>query len=211
VSTAKLVIVLSVAALAAAVGAVVLSEAPAQVVRGNGSNANMGFTTGRFGACQAGEVLPRGVSAIRVGVAANLGPLVTVNVYSGSDVVARGSHPPNWTGRSVTVSLTPLNRSVSMTKLCIAVGPNSEPVYIYGRDTPTGFAATSAEGQKLPGRVGVEYLAPGRGSWWSRALLVARHMGIGHAFSGSWVALLLALLVGGVVALTVRLAWQEMP
>jgi len=54
-------------------------------------------------------------------------------------------------------------------------------------------------------------MEPGGGSWWSRALSVARHMGIGHAISGTWVALLVAALVAALCALVIRLGWRELP
>jgi hypothetical protein len=210
VRATKLTIVVCLASIAAMV-AVTLTKAPPRVVDGVGSNADMTFTTGDFAACQADEVLLHGVSAIRLGVAAGLGPAVHVRAYSGSRVLTQGSRSANWTGYSVTVSVAPLKRTVSHVKLCLAVGPNSGPVYIFGRNSLPQRAAVSAGGQTLPGRVGVEYLAAGSGSWWSRALSVARHMGIGHALSGSWVALLVAVLVGAVAALTTRLAWRELP
>lgn len=207
---AKLVLV-SGLVLVAVAGALTLSEAPPRVVRGDGSNSNVAFTVGSFNACQTGEVLPQGASAIRVGVAADVGPPVRISAYSGSRLIAQGSHPPNWTGSSVTVPFASPARTTDGVKLCLSVGPNSEPVYIYGREALPYSAAVSVTGETLPGRVGVEYLAQGSGSWWSRALLVARHMGIGHALSGSWVALLVALLVGALTVLTVRLAWKALP
>ena len=41
----------------------------------------------------------------------------------------------------------------------------------------------------------VEYLRAGHGSWWSRASSVARHMGLGHAASGTWIVFLLIALM----------------
>jgi hypothetical protein len=190
---------------------VTLSEAPARVVRGVRANADVAKTSGDFGACQAGEALPAQVDAIRMSVGAGIGPTVHVKAYAGSHILTQGSRPPNWTGRSVTVPVAPLNHASSSVKLCVTVGPNSDPLYVYGVEAPPARAAVSSEGQTLPGRIGVEYLAAGHGSWWSRALSVARHIGLGHAISGSWVALLVVVLVGSVAALALRLAWMELP
>jgi hypothetical protein len=210
VAYAKLAIVLS-GALAVAVGAMALSKAPPRVVWGMRANANMTSTSGNFSACQAGETLPAHVTAIRMSMGAGIGPTVHVKAYAGGRILTQGSRSPTWTGRSVTVPVSPLSRAVSGVRLCVGVGPNSDPLYVYGVETSPALAAISSDGRPLPGRMGVEYLAAGRGSWWSRSLSVARHMGLGHPISGSWVALLVALLVAGVVALTIRLAWRELP
>ncbi|HEV3094006.1 MAG TPA: hypothetical protein VGY30_05770 [Solirubrobacteraceae bacterium] len=206
----KLTIALCLA-VAAVMAVVTLSEAPARVVRGVRANADVASTDGDFAACQREEVLPRDISAVRMSVAAGIGPPVRVRAYSGARLLTEGSRPPNWTAGSVTVPLKPLDRNVSNITLCVAVGPNSDPLYVYGVLTLPQQAAFSAQGQPLPGRIGVEYLAAGNGSWFSRALAVARHMGIGHALSGSWVALLVAVLTGAIAVLAVRLAWRELP
>ncbi|HTA98803.1 MAG TPA: hypothetical protein VK730_14320 [Solirubrobacteraceae bacterium] len=198
-------------AVVAAMAAVTLSEAPPRVVRGVRANMDVAYTYGDFAACQGEEVLPRDISAMRMSVGAGIGPTVHVKVYAGSRILTQGSHPSGWAGGSVTVPVAPLNRASSNVKLCVAVEPNSEPIYVYGVEALPARAAVSSEGRTLPGRIGVEYLAAGHGSWWSRALLVARHMGLGHAIRGTWVALLVVALVGSVAALAVRLAWKELP
>jgi hypothetical protein len=95
--------------------------------------------------------------------------------------------------------------------LCVAVGPNSEPIFIFGREAPQREAAVATGEGRLRGRMGVEYLTAGRRSWWSRILPVARHMGLGHALSGTWVVLLIAALVGAVGLLAMRLTLRELP
>jgi hypothetical protein len=63
----------------------------------------------------------------------------------------------------------------------------------------------------LRGRVQIEYLAPGSGSWWTRIGSVATHMGFGHFINGDAVALLALALMAAVGVLTVRLALREQP
>ena len=41
--------------------------------------------------------------------------------------------------------------------------------------------------------MGIEYLAAGQGSWWSRLVAVSRRLGLGHALTGTWVALLVLI------------------
>jgi hypothetical protein len=69
---------------------------------------------------------------------------------------------------------------------------------------------TTPIGQRLPGRIDIEYLGSGQGSWWSRLLPVARHMGLGRAFSGTWIVLLVAAMVAAVGALAGRLVLREL-
>lgn len=72
-------------------------------------------------------------------------------------------------------------------------------------------ATATVNAVPLGGRVGVEYLAAGRGSWWSRLSSVAAHLGLGRAYSGAWIALLVAALMAAVGVLAVRLTARELP
>jgi hypothetical protein len=213
-------------ALVIAVGARTLTRSPPRVVgvSGRPADASLGYTIGGGAICQAHEVLPGGATAIRLSVLAFFGPKVRAILYRGSRVLTEGRRGPTWTGSSVTVPLESVARTNSHLTLCLELGPGSERLDFPGRltrpqmaavawrsrHTPTPALAAS-EGRILRGRIGVEYLAPGRGSWWSRGLSVARHMGIGHFISGTWVALLLAALMAIVVALAVGLAMRELP
>lgn len=199
-------------ALVVAVSALVLTRSPPRVVRVGVKTLVRGPTIpGTAEVCQANEVLPAGVSAIRLSLVGFYGARVGVRAYSGSRVLTEGRRGPDWTGTSVTVPVTPLDRTASHVKLCIDVGPNSEPIYLEGIETSTRETAVAHSGQPLDSRVGVEYLAAGRGSWWSRVLSVARHIGIGHLLSGTWVALLIAVLMAAVGALAIRLTLRELP
>jgi hypothetical protein len=211
VRDARAVIVAGLVLMVAA-GAWTLSRSPPRVVLTSAAGeAEVGSTTGDAAACQAGEVLPRGVSAIRLQMGAAFGPRVRVQVYSGTRILTEGSRAADWTASSVTVHVKPSNRTVRNVKLCYEIGPNSEPIHLYGVQTAAQDAAVAPTGQRLPGRVTAEYLAPGAGSWWTRILAVSRHMGIGRAISGTWIALLLAALVAGMAALLIGVAWNELP
>ncbi|HYM54206.1 MAG TPA: hypothetical protein VES97_02505 [Solirubrobacteraceae bacterium] len=211
-------------ALLVAVGALVLTRSPPRVVRvASPASAELVSTTGEATVCQENEVLPAHVSGIRLSLVVAYGSNVHVIAYSGRRVLTEGRRGPDWTSNSVTVPVKRVSHTTSHVTLCFAIGPNSEPVIIagiytppresavlLGTATPTAQAAASG-GRPLNGRVGVEYLAAGQGSWWSRALSVARHVGIGRAFSGTWIALLIAALMAAVGILAVRLAWRELP
>jgi hypothetical protein len=211
-------------ALIAMVTAVVLTRAPPRVVGVNGPAATvrLGVTTADSTICQADETLPRGVSAIRLAVVAFFGANVHVTAYDGSRVLTEGGRGPDWTGASVTVPVNVVSRAVSGVTLCLALGPNSEPLIVTGNATPAQDAALVLRGrtptpairanaaEALKGRISVEYLAAGDRSWWSRALSVARHLGLGHFVSGTWIALLVAALMAAVGVLAVRLTLREL-
>jgi hypothetical protein len=214
------------------VAAVTLTRAPPRVVRAVAVNESVGReehvplvqTDGDTTVCQSEAVLPAGVSGIRVWLRAVLGAPVRLTVSDASGVLAQGSRAPTWTGQSVTVPVRPLTHASSPVRLCVAIGPNSEPVVLLGDFAPLGAGATVAgaaaaltpaaarlSGGRMGGKVGIEYLASGHGSWWSRASAVAQHLGLGRSYTGTWIALLVAALMVAVVVLTVRLAARELP
>jgi hypothetical protein len=194
-----------------AIGAFVLTRAPPRVVRVGERNTGTGLLiAGGAEVCQANEILPAGVSAIRLSLLTYFGPAVRVRASVGSSLLTQGKRGPGWTGTAVTVPVAPVSRSVSHVRLCIGVRPNSELIGFTGVPTSRRHAAV-LNGEPMNVRVGVEYLAAGRGSWWSRVLAVARHIGVGHALSGTWVTLLIAALVAGVGALSARLLLRELP
>ena len=186
-------------------------RSPPRVVRvGTPSRATYPLTVSDAEVCQPNEVLPAGVSAIRVSLGAYFGSRVRVLALSDSQVFAEGVRGPNWTGDAVTVPVTPRSHATSGVTLCFDAAPNSELLYLGGVASSRAQSAVW-QGKPLGGRVGVEYLAAGSGSWWSRILTVARHIGIGHALSGTWVVLLIAALVAAVGVLAVRLVLRELP
>jgi hypothetical protein len=198
--------------LLAVVGALTLAQAPPRVVRvGVPSSVGLAATTGDASFCQANEVLPAGVSAIRLQLLAYFGAPVRVTASSGSQLLTEGRRGAGWTGTSVTVPVTPVSHAASPVTLCMYVEPNSEGVQFSGAEAPAQEAAISRTGEPLRGRVGVEYLAAGSGSWWSRITSVARNVGVGHALSGSWVALLIAVLTILAGALAIRYTLFEPP
>lgn len=214
--------------LLAVAGAVTLTRSPPRVLRvgvpaGDVHSALLASTASDFALCQPSEALPAGVTDIRLGLWAFYGAKVRVRVYRGSQVLTEGSRGADWTSDSVTVPVKPVGHSTSGVSVCLGIGPNSQPISMLGSpttqgaaaidlgsDSPTPTAVASAE-ETLPGRMGVEYVGAGKGSWWSRILTVARHMGLGRSYSGTWIALLVAALMLAVAALAIRLTLRELP
>jgi hypothetical protein len=210
VRVVKVTLAVGVALLIAVVG-YTLTRSPPRVIRAGAAPVTLlSSLYGDGEACQIDEVLPAGVSAIRLSIVAYIGARIRLTVYSGSQVIAEGSRGPDWTGTSVTIPVKPLRHSVSNATLCFDVGPNSEAIYLFGRETPAAEALTVPTGGRLSGKLDISYLGDGKGSWWSRALTVARHVGLGRAFSGTWIALLIAALVGAVGILAAGLTVREL-
>jgi hypothetical protein len=153
--------------------------------------------------CQGGETIPRGTVAIRFSLYALTGPPLEVRALHDGRTVRVGTRGSGWTGASVTIPVAEITRSVSPVTLCLAATTAAEPMLILGRRTGAGAAAYREPGHVGDGRMKIAYLGRGHSSWMSLALSVARHMGLGRAWSGTWVAaLVLALMLAalGVVA-----------
>jgi hypothetical protein len=170
-------------------------------------NVTLGSVPGSGRACQRGETLPAGTSAIAVSLETTSGPRVAVTVSSGGSVLTRGESASGWIGKVVAIPVRPLKRSARDATVCVRFTGGNELMLFLGVRGATRDPATSSAGV-LPGRMSIEYLRPGRASWWSQALSVARRMGLGRAWAGTWVALLVAALMAAGVAvaswLTVR-------
>jgi hypothetical protein len=177
---------------------VTLAGSPVTVAASNGIVGESALISARGGAraCQGGETIPAGTSAIRLTLAAERGSEVSVLARSGSRVLTHGVNSGGWTGGSVTIPVAPVPRATPNATLCFAIGALVEPMKVFGASTAPAIALVAAGGQRLPGRIGVEYLAAGHSSWLSLAPSITRRMGYGHAWSGTWIAYLLALAMG---------------
>jgi hypothetical protein len=188
-----------------------LAHAPLVVAHENAplTHATLVSTNTPTGACQAGEVLPRGTSAVRLGLTTVLGPRVAVQVLSHGRVIARGVHGPGWAGASVAVGLRPLARTFAPVTFCFRMDLLNGFVSMLGWHTHRALAAT-ADGKPLPGRMHLEYLRRGSESWWSMVLPIARRLGLGRPASGTWNAVLAAALALGLIALSSWLVVREL-
>jgi hypothetical protein len=211
---------MSRATIALGVGLVLLAVALALTLTGSPlvlahANANPADepilkATGHSGACQEGEVLPAGISAIRLILVAVVGPQVNVTVTSGNRLLAAGTTGSGWTAGAVTVPVKSLSHIVADTRICFKLGRSAEGVEVGGSKASGASAARSLDGRLLPGRFTVEYLHRGSSSWWSSAKTVSRRLGLGHAPAGTWIALFLIAAMGGVVASASWLVVKEL-
>lgn len=156
--------------------------------------------------CQPREVVPAGTGALRLSikpVVANASPSIEAEVLRGGrTVVARGTAKPGWTGEHVDVPLRAPLRSDVAGSVCITLG--RQTVALGGEQTHADVAARSGR-KSLPGRLRVDYLLPGRPSWWAFASTAADHIGVGRAPGGTWPGLLALLSMLAAIALG---SWQ---
>lgn len=191
-------------ALIAAIVGLTLARSPPTLAGTNGIPAEhpVGIAEQAIGACQAGETLPAGTTAIRLSLIAIIGPRVSVRVMSGPKLLTHGSTAPGWTTSEVTVPVAPLTRSVSHVKVCVGLSDLDGEVDVHGKLTGPALAAVSATGQHLRGRFRVEYVRAGHASWLSLLTSIARHMSLGRSGGGIWIVFFILALALTVVVLT---------
>lgn len=192
--------------------AVVLAESPRIVLGTSSTSANvkLAYTSRHIGACQPGGRLPRGTDAIRLSLGTFTGPEVTVKALSGARVVTVGERGSGWAGETVTVPVREVSATIAPVTICFALNPGGdESVNVNGAHTPAATAARPGDGGVPKGQVRLEYLGAARSSWLALASSVAVHMGRGRAWSGFWIAPLVALLMLGAIALTSRAILRE--
>lgn len=192
--------VLTLTALAVCV---VLARSPTTVAATNGVEPTtvVGIATRAYSACQSAETVPAGASAIRLDVDAPIGPRVTVEVYAATRLVARGALGTGWYGSAVTVPIAPTRRAFAHATVCFQLRFVDDYLALRGADTDPASALVAGGGDRLSGRLGIEYLRPSHESWWSQAGAVIRHMGLGRAAGGAWIALPIAALSAGAIAI----------
>jgi hypothetical protein len=213
----QIALVAGLAITGVAVGAV-LSESPPTVLAMNSTLKQRlaRSSIDSVAACQTNERLPRGTAAIRLSLASFTGPRVTVKVLSGAHVVTAGEHGSAWSGQDVTVPVRAVSHTISPVTICFATAPFYNELIVYGRHTGNATAArtsrreTRAGRVAIPGRVTIEYLGEGHSAWSTLLSTVARHMGLGRAWSGTWIALLVAMTMLVAVGVTARLIVREL-
>jgi hypothetical protein len=211
-SATKIALAAGLASTAVAL-VIVLSGSPVAVLATNSiaTEKTIAATNVAASACQGGERLPQGTRTIRLSLGAFTGPAIYVTVFAGKRLVASGEHGSAWAGQTVSVPIAPVPSTTQPVKVCFSARPfKGEVLEIDGSETAPAIAARSSQGQILPGRIQIAYLARARSSWLARASSVATHMGLGRAWSGTWIVFLVLALMLTVVALTSRLTLREL-
>ncbi len=200
-------------ALIGLVTVVVLAHSPLTIFAANsvsGQNYIELEERGKLSTCQAAATIPRGTSAIQIGIEGlHFSPGVTVKILTGSRVLAEGRQIAGGPSiPTVTVPVKPLAHPVSNARICTTVGPAVEPIRFYGAPKHSSTAQTANPLQQA--ELHMAYLHPGSKSWWSFAPSVVKHLGLGHAPGGKWTAFLVLILMLTAVAIASRLILEEL-
>ena len=188
----------------------VLLQTPDRVIASNSVTVagELGSAPGGATVCQAGERLPPSTQALRLSLAAYLGPAVSLSVVHEGAVVARGEHSAEWVSGSLTFKLRPAVRAETAATICITRDSRRLALGLLGGASAPAIAATES-GTPLAGRMRVEYLTRGNRSWLSQAENVARRLGLGHSPGGTWIVFLLIAMMAGACILGTRLLIGE--
>lgn len=191
------------AVLAIAVAVVLTLGRSPLVVAGTNSipyEAVVGSTKGPAQTCQGGEVVPRGTTAVRMWLQANIKPLTRVTVFDGGRTLARGTQTGGWLGKVTTVPITPIGHTLRDARICFSIDRAVQAVNLLG-----GRAGQPRHGQ-AQSKMRIEYLRPSPQTWWSQIGSVAWQLGLGRAPEGGWaVALPLLLMAAATILVLVTL------
>jgi hypothetical protein len=145
--------------------------------------------------CQDGERIAAGTAAVRVTARPRGGarPPLALELLDAATLapVARGLAA--WSGTTATVRLQPPLARERTVRACLRLDGASGAVELFGAPAAGALSATR-DGEPLGGRVRFDYAQAQAASWWSFASTVVHRIGLGHAWSGSSVALLAGLL-----------------
>jgi len=203
-ASVRLALAAGLLATAAALG-LVLSSSPVAVAGSDGVAAKLGVEHiyGSETSCQGGGTVPRGTTAVRVSLSANIGPQVSLEVLSGSTLVTEGKRSAGWgVDETVTVPVKRVPRTISDSRICITTGAVVEPLQVNGLPVKTAGGVIVL--------LRFEYLRPSSSAWLSLVSAVAHRMGLAHAPDGTWVAYMLIGLMLAVSATAARLVLREL-
>ena len=187
---ARISLAIGLSLIAVAIG-VVMSRSPPVVARTNGVPIDETVATASnfVEACQGGETLPHGTTAVRLSLEAYLGPRVMVKIVHNHKSLTTGERALGWSRQSVAVPVKSLQRSVANVSLCFAMSPRDETVKIKGK------REAGLTGSVTGGRIRIEYLGQGHRSWWRLVPSVVRRMSWGRAENGVWAALAVLVMM----------------
>lgn len=152
-------------------------------------------TKGPAHSCQRGEVVPRGTTAVRLWLQANVKPRTRVAVLDGGRTVASGSEVGGWLGKVSTVPVTPIAHTLHDARVCYWIDRAVQTVNLLG-----GASGPARHGE-TPTKMRIEYLQPAPQTWWSRIGSIAWRLGLGRAPEGGWAVALPLLLMATAIAL----------
>jgi len=148
--------------------------------------------------CQDGELLPAGTAAVELTGVGRRRPELSVEALDAATgaPLATGASDAWRDDSRLTVRLHPAVGRERAVRVCVALrAPRAgTSAALYGEPAAGARSATDA-GQRLGGRIRLDYVRGAPSSWASFAPTVLARLGRAHALSGSAVALLAGLLM----------------
>ncbi len=212
---ARWVAAVGVLALLVTLGIVLLARGPR--LSGTNYTAPATFISGLGPgqqACQGGEDLPADTAAVQVTIDTfgRPGPRLTL-AATGPDgrALTEGGLPAGWRQGTVRVPVRRVRSATEGARVCLAVpaGPHATAIALAGNSAP-GYAMEIA-GQTLPGvRVRLDYMRPGRESWYELLPTIVHRFSIAKAgFLRDWEWLAALALVLATAFLAIRTALRS--
>ena len=168
--------------------------------------------------CQGNEIVPAGTAALRmtIGTYGKPGPPLTISITAPggarageSAEVDRATIAPGWRQGIVILPVPRIAESYGSATVCIR--DRGVPIALAGTTYPNEYGFTdSLDGTALTSEIRIDYLLPGKPSWFSMVGSLAYRLTLGkgsYIRPLGWIApLLLMLVVAGVL---VRLLLRE--
>jgi hypothetical protein len=153
----------------------------------------------RATACQGGELLPAGTGALRVPVMRSGSSAATLSLWRGGRLLDRVAAHVDARAHLLRASIPRTSRDVGHVRVCVAFP--SGGVLFQGPTVPDAQRAWIGRGF-ANSSMAIDYLEPGRQSWWDDASTVAARIGLGRGdWGGGWIAGLLGALVAASLGL----------
>jgi hypothetical protein len=207
-------IVMGVGLLAIAVAAIAILAQRQQRRSGTNGAADFGYVIAIHAGeqvCEPGELLPGDTGALRLRASSGgtLGPEVGATVADGHGrTVATGVLRPGWRTGMVTIATTRVAQTMPAAIVCL-VNRGSQAI-AFGGSVPDADFYVVLGGKPLNGRMRIEYMRPGRESWFSLAPTLVHRFSLAKAdLVRHWAAAAALVLMLIAIVLATRIVLHE--
>ncbi len=166
--------------------------------------------------CQANEIVPAGAAALRmtIGTYGKPGPplriaITAATVGSASKSISSASIPEGWRQGVVVLPVSRVSQTYGDATVCIS-DAGRWPVAVAGATPPAEYGLLDyVDGKRVLSEVRIDYLLPGKPSWFSMLSRIAYRMTLGKGTYVGWMGwlaplLLMLALVGVLVRVLLR-------
>jgi hypothetical protein len=153
----------------------------------------------RANACQGGELLPAGTGTLRIPVMRSASSTATVSLWRGGRLLDRVAAHVDTRAQLLRASIPRTSRDLGHVRVCVAFPAGG--VLFQGATVPDAQHVRIGDGA-ANSSMAIDYLKPGRQSWWDDAPTVAARIGLGRGdWGGGWSVGLLGALVAASLGL----------